>query len=119
MRSGADMPVCKIISCRWNALADSVWHLWQVRVVCKANGVFIRQAGGHYEYEGGDTRLVSVSNWVSLTALKEAMERVVAKAPSRSVSGPPEVSHPQCLITTPSGLDSAIAVELRSRVFKV
>ncbi len=62
--------------------------------MCKANGVFIRQAGGHYEYEGGDTRLVSVSNWVSLTALKEAMERVVVKAPSRSVSGPPEVCIP-------------------------
>ena len=59
--------------------------------MCKANGTFIRQNGGHYEYEGGDTRLVSVSNWVSLTALKEAMERVVAKAPTRSASGPPEV----------------------------
>ncbi|KAK9903274.1 hypothetical protein WJX75_001673 [Coccomyxa subellipsoidea] len=63
----------------------------KVRVVCSSNGNFIRQPGGHFEYEGGDTRLVSVSNWFTLASLKEAMERVVVRpASSRSQSGPPD-----------------------------
>lgn len=69
----------------------------QVRVVCSSNGTFIRQPGGHFEYEGGDTRLVSVSNWFSLASLKEAVERVVVRpTSSRSMSGPPEV----CILDT-------------------
>ncbi len=66
----------------------------QVRVVCSANGHFIKQASGHYEYEGGDTRLVGISSASSLPSLKEALSRVVTKAGggSASASGSPEVS---------------------------
>ena len=65
----------------------------QVRVVCSANGHFIKQASGHYEYEGGDTRLVGISSASSLPSLKEALSRVVTKAGagSTSASGSPEV----------------------------
>jgi len=64
----------------------------QVRVVCSANGHFIKQGSGHYEYEGGDTRLVGISSASSLQSLKEALNRVVIKAGgSASASGSPEV----------------------------
>ena len=65
-------------------------------MVCSANGHFIRQASGHYEYEGGDTRLVGISSASSLLSLKEALSRVVTKAGagSTSASGSPEVSPP-------------------------
>ena len=70
----------------------------QVRVVCSANGHFIKQASGHYEYEGGDTRLVGISSASSLQSLKEALSRVVTKAGagSTSASGSPEVSPGLC-----------------------
>ena len=65
----------------------------QVRVVCSANGHFIKQGSGHYEYEGGDTRLVGISSASSLQSLKEALNRVVTKAGgSTSASGSPEVT---------------------------
>ncbi|CAL5222116.1 g4432 [Coccomyxa viridis] len=65
----------------------------KVRVVCSANGHFIKQASGHYEYEGGDTRLVGISSASSLPSLKEALNRVVTKAGtgSTSASGSPEM----------------------------
>ena len=74
----------------------------QVRVVCSANGHFIKQASGHYEYEGGDTRLVGISSASSLPSLKEALSRVVTKAGggSASASGSPEVTelHPHVTV---------------------
>ena len=62
-------------------------------MVCSANGHFIKQSSGHYEYEGGDTRLVGISSASSLHSLKEALSRVVTKAGagSASASGSPEV----------------------------
>lgn len=50
----------------------------QVRVVCSSGGHFARQASGKEEYEGGETRLVSVANFCSLADLQEALERVAA-----------------------------------------
>lgn len=50
----------------------------QVRVVCSSGGHFARQASGNLEYEGGETRLVSVANFCSLADLQEALERVAA-----------------------------------------
>ena len=83
----------------------------QVRVVCSSNGNFIRQPGGHFEYEGGDTRLVSVSNWFTLASLKEAMERVVVRpASSRSQSGPPDVSMADSLAPHPTLPHCQVAV---------
>ena len=68
----------------------------QVRVVCSANGHFIKQGSGHYEYEGGDTRLVGISSASSLQSLKEALNRVVSKGGgSASASGSPEVIEAQ------------------------
>ena len=77
----------------WTEQLNGVAHV-QVRVVCSANGHFIKQASGHYEYEGGDTRLVGISSASSLPSLKEALNRVVTKAGtgSTSASGSPEVS---------------------------
>ena len=62
-------------------------------MVCSANGHFFKQASGHYEYEGGDTRLVGISSASSLLSLKESLSRVVTKAGagSTSASGSPEV----------------------------
>ena len=77
----------------------------QVRVVCSANGNFIKQASGHYEYEGGDTRLVGISSASSLPALKEALNRVVTRAGagSTSASGSPEVRPSYALTSLRSG----------------
>ncbi|KAK9835331.1 hypothetical protein WJX81_003108 [Elliptochloris bilobata] len=50
----------------------------KVRVVCSSGGHFSRQASGNLEYEGGETRLVSVANFCSLADLQEALERVAA-----------------------------------------
>ncbi len=45
-------------------------HAAQVRVVCSSGGHFARQASGNLEYEGGETRLVSVANFCSLADLQ-------------------------------------------------
>ena len=53
---------------------DSGWHAQQVRVVCSSGGHFARQASGGLEYEGGETRLVSVANFCSLADLQARAE---------------------------------------------
>lgn len=70
----------------------------QVRVVCSSNGTFVKQPSGNFEYLGGETRLVSIASSSNLQSLKEALDRVVAKASSTSASGSPEVCIPYCLV---------------------
>ena len=67
--------------CQTNLFCDvhpRVLRARQVRVVCSSGGHFARQASGKEEYEGGETRLVSVANFCSLADLQEALERVAA-----------------------------------------
>lgn len=48
----------------------------QVKVICSHGGRFVRVAGGGFEYEGGETRLVSVPNNCSFRVLVDSLERV-------------------------------------------
>jgi len=59
-------PACAVPSDTQQACA----HAAQVRVVCSSGGHFARQASGNLEYEGGETRLVSVANFCSLADLQ-------------------------------------------------
>ena len=48
----------------------------QVKVICSHGGKFMRVPGGGFEYEGGETRLVSVANFCSFRTLVDGLERV-------------------------------------------
>ena len=48
----------------------------QVKVICSSGGHFMRTASGSFEYEGGETRLVSVANFCSFRVLLDALERI-------------------------------------------
>ena len=48
----------------------------QVKVICSSGGRFLRLPGGGLEYEGGETRLVSVANFCSFRSLVDSLERV-------------------------------------------
>jgi hypothetical protein len=80
-------------------------------VVCSSNGTFVRQQSGHYEYMGGDTRLVSIASSSNLQSLKEALDRVVAKGASISASGCPEVWLP-CPLPNRLGLFAPSGVRI-------
>ena len=73
------MSVCDL--CQAKPFCDLHMHVLrtqQVRAVCSSGGHFARQASGKEEYEGGETRLVSVADFCSLADLQEALERVAA-----------------------------------------
>ena len=59
---------------------------WQVRLVCSSGGRFVRVSLGSQEYEGGETRLVSIPSNAGLHELQEAVGRVSAAAHATSLS---------------------------------
>lgn len=52
--------------------------LVQVKVICNSGGQFVRMEGGAVEYQGGETRLVSVRSSCTLKELLASLERVMA-----------------------------------------
>ena len=47
----------------------------QVKMLCSSGGHFTKVAGA-WEYQGGETRLVSVSNYCHMQELQDALHRV-------------------------------------------
>ena len=47
----------------------------QVKMLCSSGGHFAKVQGG-WEYQGGETRLVSVSNYCHMQELQDALHRV-------------------------------------------
>ncbi len=52
-----------------------VAHVAQIKVVCSSGGKFTKVANG-IEYQGGETRLIAVSNFCTYHSMLEALERV-------------------------------------------
>ena len=77
----------------------------QVKLICNSGGHFVRLPGGAFEYQGGETRLVSVHSGCSHKELLAALDRVMA-CPPRSRSSDTElvrtqpVCPPACRVQT-------------------
>lgn len=72
--------LCRSFACpaclhRYRA-AQLALHRMQVKVICSSGGRFMRTAGGGFEYEGGETRLVGITNFCSYRTLVDSLERV-------------------------------------------
>ena len=52
----------------------------QVKAVCSSGGHFVKLAGGGFEYQGGETRLISVPNFCQYSHLLESLERLAGSA---------------------------------------
>ena len=69
--------------------AEPVLLLGQVKVICNSGGHFVRLPKGAFEYQGGETRLVSVRSGCNHKELLSALDRVMA-CPHRSGSSDSE-----------------------------
>ncbi len=58
----------------------------QVKAVCSSGGHFMKLTGGSFEYQGGETRLISVPNFCRYQDLLESLERLAGSA-AGSTSG--------------------------------
>ena len=71
----------------------------QVKVICSSGGHFMRTAGGGFEYEGGETRLVSIANFCLQRTLVDSLERVLG-----AVAPPSNGSDRSDLVRAPGAL---------------
>ena len=65
----------KSSQCSMCSTSINTGHLVQIKVVCSSGGKFTKVANG-IEYQGGETRLIAVSNFCSYQSMLEALERV-------------------------------------------
>ena len=79
------------------ALAAADGHsCLQVKVICNSGGQFVRMEGGAIEYQGGETRLVSVRSSCTFKELMASLERVMAYQRRSGSSDAGRVGHCPC-----------------------
>ena len=79
------------------ALAAADRHSYlQVKVICNSGGQFVRMEGGAIEYQGGETRLVSVRSSCTFKELMASLERVMAYQRRSGSSDAGRVGHCPC-----------------------
>eukprot|EP00884_Botryococcus_braunii_P006022 jgi/Botrbrau1/15420/Bobra.43_2s0046.1 len=66
------------------AVAMQQSHGWggapfKLKVICSSGGHFVRNANGAPEYAGGETRLVSVTNFCNYNELRDSVERLCSE----------------------------------------
>ncbi|KAK9820412.1 hypothetical protein WJX72_010037 [[Myrmecia] bisecta] len=48
----------------------------KVKIICSSGGTFVKLPTGGYEYQGGETRLISVENFCAFSTLRASLDRV-------------------------------------------